>query len=76
MKIHVIWKTPREAIGNLYLYLSYERKIYRRKKEISSFRRNKNRRIIYIPKTQIEKLYFLVKKDLLIEYKYKFPLAP
>lgn len=43
---------------------------------LTNVRRNKNKHIIYIPKSQIEKLYFLVKKDLLFEYKYKFPLNP
>ena len=42
---------------------------------LTNIRRNKNRDILYIPKNQIKKLYFLVKKHLLSEYKYKFPLA-
>ena len=41
-----------------------------------TIRKNKKREIIYIPKSQIKKLYRLVKKHLLPEYKYKFPLAP
>lgn len=39
-------------------------------------RRNKKKYTIYFPKSQIEHLYNLVKKHLLPEYKYKFPLAP
>lgn len=41
---------------------------------LTTIRKNKNRSIIYIPKREIEKLYYLVKDDLLLEYKYKFPL--
>ena len=41
-----------------------------------TIRRNKNKEILYIPKGQIKKLYRLVKKHLLSEYKYKFPLIP
>ena len=43
---------------------------------LTNIRRNKNKDILYIPKSQIKKLYCLVKKHLLSEYKYKFPLAP
>lgn len=41
----------------------------------ATIRSNKGKDIIYIPKNQVKRLYGLVKKYLLPEYKYKFPLA-
>lgn len=41
-----------------------------------SIRKNKNRNILYIPKSQIKRLYRLVDRYILSEYKYKFPLTP
>lgn len=39
-------------------------------------RRNKGKLIIYIPKSEIKKLWQIVKKHILPEYRYKFPLTP
>lgn len=42
----------------------------------ASIRKNKDKDILYIPKDQVKNLYNIVKKHLLPEYKYKFPLNP
>lgn len=41
---------------------------------LTNTRKNRSKNIIYIPKSEIKKLYNLVKNYLLPEYKYKFPL--
>jgi hypothetical protein len=43
---------------------------------IATSRRNKNKLIIYFPKSQVGRLWELVKKHILPEYRYKFPIAP
>jgi hypothetical protein len=43
---------------------------------IATSRRNKNKLIIYFPKSQVGRLWELAKEHILPEYRYKFPVAP